>query len=96
MNSVARSYMWWPGLENNLEECIWGCRACQAFKSAPAVAPLHPWVWPAKPWQRIHVDFICTFLGKMFFIAVDAYSKWPEVVEMTSMEMPKTISELSE
>ena len=94
MKAVARSYMWWPGLDKELEECARGCQACQAFKSAPAVAPLHPWLWPAKPWQRVHIDFAGPFLGKMFLIAVDSYSKWPEVVEMTSTEAPKTIREL--
>ena len=94
MKAVARSYMWWPGLDKDLEECARGCRSCQSFKSAPPVAPLHPWLWPAKPWQRVHIDFAGPFMGKMFLIAVDAYSKWPEVVGMTSTEAPKTISEL--
>ena len=94
MKAVARSYLWWPGLDKELEECARSCLSCQAVKSAPAVAPLHPWLWPAKPWQRVHVDFAGPFLGKMFLIVVDAYSKWPEVVEMTSTEAPKTICEL--
>ena len=45
---------------------------------------LHPWIWPAKPWQRIHIDFAGPFMEKMFFIVVDAHSKWPEVILMTS------------
>ena len=94
MKAVARNYLWWPGLDKELEECARSCLSCQAVKSAPAVAPLHPWLWPAKPWQRVHVDFAGPFLGKMFLIVVDAYSKWPEVVEMTSTEAPKTICEL--
>ena len=63
-------------------------------KSAAAVAPIHPWLWPAKPWQRVNVEFAGPFMAKMFPVVVDAYSKWPEVVPMTSTVTSKTISEL--
>ena len=59
------------------------CISCQAVKEAPPIAPLHPWIWPTKPWERIHVDFAGSFLNKMFLIVVDAHSKWPEVIQMT-------------
>ena len=50
MKSVARSYMWWPGLDRDVENLAKSCQACQAVKRAPPVVPLHPWVWPSKPW----------------------------------------------
>ena len=56
--------------------------------------PLHPWVWPSRPWQRIHVDFAGPFLGKSFLVVVDAHSKWPEVFEMSSTTALKTIATL--
>ena len=94
MKSVARSYLWWPGLDKELEECVQNCVACQAVKSVPAPAPLHPWVWPDKPWKRVHLDFAGPFMGRMYLIAVDAHSKWPEVIEMTSTTAQKAITEL--
>ena len=84
MKSVARSYVWWPKLDQRLEDMAKSCTACQSVKDTPSVVPLHPGIWPAKPWQRIHVDFAGPFMGKMFFIVVDAHSKWPEVILMTS------------
>ena len=54
-------------------------------------APLHPWIWPAKPWERIHVDFPGPYQNKMFLIAVDAHSKWPEVIQMASTSAEQTI-----
>ena len=60
----------------------------------PPIAPLHPWIWPDAPWKRVHVDFAGQFLGKMFFIAVDAHSKWPEVVMMSSTTSQLTIDVL--
>ena len=84
MKSVARSYVWWPNIDRHIEDLVKSCVSCQQSKDTPPLAPLHPWIWPSKPWQRLHIDFAGPFLGKMFFILVDAHSKWPEVIEMTS------------
>jgi hypothetical protein len=55
------------------------------------VAPLQPWIWPSKPWEWIHVDFAGPFQDKMFFIAVDAHSKWPEVYEVGNTTAEGTV-----
>ena len=34
---------------------------------------------PKKPWEKIHLDFAGPFLGKMWLICVDAFSKYPYV-----------------
>ena len=72
MQSMARSYVWWTNLDKQIEKQEKSCMSCQAVKQAPAAAPLHPWAWPTKPWQRVHVDFAGHFLGSMYFLAVDA------------------------
>ncbi|CAB4043809.1 uncharacterized protein K02A2.6-like, partial [Paramuricea clavata] len=56
--------------------------------------PSHPWEWPTTPWQRIHLDFVGPFLGRMFLIIVDAHSKWPEVEMMPSTTSTQTIDRL--
>ena len=94
MKALARSYLWWLGLDKELERCAQECLSCQAVRNSPAAAPLHPWLWPSRPWKRIHVDFAGPFMGKMFLIAVDAHSKWPEVRIMPSTTASNTIAEL--
>ena len=94
MKAIARSYLWWSGLDKDIEDQAKACLACQEQKSSPAVAPLHPWIWPTAPWKRVHVDFAGPFLDKMFLIVVDAHSKWPEVIPMSSTTAPKTIAAL--
>ena len=91
MKSIGRSHVWWPGIDQNM---VKACTTCQQVKQAPAVAPLHPWIWPSRPWQRVHVDFAGPFLGSTYLIAVDAHSKWPEVQEMKSTMAAKTIEVL--
>ena len=94
MKSIARSYVWWPGIDHDIEQLAKSCVQCQAVKNTPAVAPLHPWNWPSRPWQRIHIDFAGPFLGRTFMVVVDAHSKWPEVIEMKTTTASSTIQEL--
>ena len=50
------------------------------------VAPAHPWLVPQCPWQRINVDY-ANFGKYLLSIAIDTYSKWPEVfVSSTSAQ----------
>ncbi len=84
MKAIARSYMWWSGLDKDVENQAKSCLPCQEQKSNPPAAPLHTWQWPTTPWKRIHTDFAGPFLGKMFLIVVDAHSKWPEVIMMST------------
>ena len=94
MKSLARSHIWWPGLDQEVEEMVKACTACQEVKNSPTVAPLHPWIWPDTPWARIHVDFAGPYRGKTYLIIVDAHSKWPEVIEMKSTTTASLIVEL--
>ncbi len=76
MKGLARSYVWWPKLVADVE--LWivnNCMTCQQHRQLPAAAPLHPWEWPDKPWQRLHVDYAGPFQAQMFFLIIDAHSK---------------------
>ena len=92
MKCLARSYVWWPGIDRDIETTVQDCEACQQVRHLPEKAPLHPWEWPEKPWSRLHVDFAGPFLGHMFLVVVDAHSKWTEVKMMTKITAEKTIS----
>ena len=80
MKSLARMYIWWPKLDVDIEEAVRHCSNCQLNQSAPPAAPLHPWSWPSQPWTRIHIDYMGPFMGKTFFILIDAHSKWIDAV----------------
>ncbi len=76
MKSLARQYVWWPGMDAELERRVKECSLCQASHKAPPSAPLHPWEWPQRPWSRVHADYAGPYMGKMFLILVDANSKY--------------------
>ena len=70
------------------------CTGCQFTQNNLKTAPFHAWEWPTRPWQRIHVHFAGPFLGTMVLIVLDAHSKWPEVIPMTTTSTARTTEEL--
>ena len=61
--ALARSQVWWPGIDAKIEETTKSCERCQAVRNSPPAAPLHPWSRPSHPWQRIH---LVLFVAKCF------------------------------
>ena len=51
--SFARSYMWWSNIDICIEEMISCCLICQSVQNNPPAAPLHPWSWATRIWQRV-------------------------------------------
>ena len=96
MKSLARSYFWWPNMDEQLENKVKHCAECQESRKTPPVAPLHPWEWPKKPWSRVHLDYAGPFLGRMFLVLVDAHSKWMDIFPVHRATSTMTIEKLRE
>ena len=89
MKGLARCYLWWPGLDADIEEKIKDCETCQSVCNLPPEAPMHPWIWPTRVWQCVHIDFAAKN-KQMFLVLIDLHSKWIEVFPMTSTTSTKT------
>ena len=70
MKPLARAYVWWPGVDQDLERLVQDCTECQNMQASPLVAPLHPWECP---WARVYIDYAGPFMGKMFLVLVDTH-----------------------
>ena len=81
-------------MDKELEILAKLCTQCQSQWKAPPKAPLAVWPWPSTLWERVHVDFLGPFLGKMILVATDAHSKWPEAQIMSSTSAAQTITVL--
>ena len=93
MKSLARSYIWWPHIDREIEEVAKSCESCLLTANSPAPAPLHPWMIPKQPWERVHLDH--AFWGnKVLLVAIDVFSKWPEVQVVSSTSAKQTIEKL--
>ena len=93
MKNLARSYLWWPKLDADIEQKVKSCEICRLSQKLPPVAPLHPWNWATRPWQRIHIDY-ADFKEQSFLVVIDSYSKWIEVIPMKSTTSFSTIEKL--
>ena len=96
MKMLARSYVWWPNLDAQIEEMVSACTVCQSMRSDPPKAQIHPWISTGRPWSRLHIDFAGPVDGKMYFVLIDSYSKFPEIVQMKSTTAVATVDVLRE
>ena len=94
MKALSRSFVWWPGIDENIESYVRTCETCQINQNMPNSAPVHPWESVKSPWSRLHIDFAGPFMGKMFLVIFDSYSKWLDVYPMSDIKAPSTIANL--
>ena len=92
MKELARSYVWWPDLDKDLESLCSSCPECLALRNMPPKAELHPWDWPKTPWHRLHVDYAGPIDGKWYLVVVDSHSKWVEIMQTGGTTAKETIS----
>ena len=88
MKTLARSYVWWPGIDR--EKVVKSCASCQEHQNMPPKAPIHP----CKPWSRLHINFAGPHLGMMYLILVDLFSKWVDVYPVKTANSTATIEKL--
>lgn len=94
MKELARSYLWWPNIDSDLEDLVKRCPACLENRKTPPKAELHPWEWPSHPWHRLHIDYAGPVQGKYFLVVVDAHSKWVEIFPTNGPSTAETVKAL--
>lgn len=96
MKSLARGYVFWPRIDHDIEDVVSKCQPCREVAKAPVKAQLASWPVPAGPWQRVHADYLGPWRDRMFLVIVDAYSKWPEVFQMSRTTTSATVDKFNE
>ncbi|GFY16225.1 uncharacterized protein K02A2.6 [Trichonephila clavipes] len=91
MKAIARSFVYWKNIDNDIEEASKNCVDCARYRADPPKSKVHYWEYPSRPWERIHVDFAGPIFEHTFFLIVDAHSKWLEVYPMKVTTTKKTI-----
>ncbi|XP_055622030.1 uncharacterized protein K02A2.6-like [Toxorhynchites rutilus septentrionalis] len=96
MKGIARSFVYWPGIDVDIETTVKSCFVCARQAHAPPKFSEHHWQYPKGAWERIHIDYAGPVAGSMLLIVVDAYSKWLEVKVTTSTTAETTIGIMDE
>ena len=78
--SFARSFCWFPGIDNMIEQKVKKCRQCQAVQDDNLEQPIKPRILPDGPWQQLEMDFQGPYpTGQYIFVVIDRHTRWPEV-----------------
>ena len=93
MKEIARSHIWWPGIDKDIECLAKSWEPCNTTRNAPPVQ-YHPWIYPQAPWERVHIDFAGPIDNMNFLVITDAYSKWIEITPMRTITTTATINVL--
>ena len=96
MKQLARSTVYWPRIDFDIENLCRKCTSCGQFQNKPDKPSIHPWMMPEKPWSRLHLDHEINFLGRNWLVLVDAYSKYPCIHPTTSTSSKSTTAILEQ
>lgn len=96
MKQLARTAVYWSGIDDEIK------RQCQQGndgdenRNLPEKLPIHPWILPAKPRSRLHIDHAINVLVRNLLTTIDAYSKYPSIhaTQATSSKSTTDIPEV--
>ena len=89
----ARACVYWPNMYSDIENLVKQCSVCSKYSNTNQKEPLLPHPIPVHPWEKVGIDYF-TLDRKDFLLIVDYYSKYPEVLQMTSKTAQATIAKL--
>ena len=77
----ARLAVYWPGINNDIENIISSCKECQDGLPSNPKEPIIHKPRPMRPFQEIATDF-CSHAGQQYLINVDCHTDWPDIIPM--------------
>jgi len=90
MKGLARSYLWYPGIDSDIEKLVGSCKICLSCRKTSPTGPLISWKYLSHVWGRLHIDF-AEYEGTYYLLVVDSYSKWLEVFPTASNTCQRVI-----
>jgi len=77
----ARLLVYWPGINNDIDNIILSCKHCQDHLPSNPKEPLMQKYKPDRPFQEIAID-LCCYAGRTYLIIVDCFTDWPAVISL--------------
>lgn len=80
MKAIARSLVYWAGIDYEIEDCVKHCVPCStASRASTKTTLLEISPIPSIHWSRTHFDYAYPVDGACFLIVEYPYIKWPGV-----------------
>jgi len=93
--SLLREKIWFPGIDDMVQNTISTCISCQAVSQADPPEPIKLSAMPEGPWEKVHIDFYGPLpSGEHLLVVVDRYSRFPEVEIVKSLRASIVIPKL--
>ena len=93
--SLLREKIWFPGIDDMVQNTISTCISCQAVGQAAPPEPVKLSAMPEGPWEKVHIDFYGTLpSGEHLLVVIDRYSRFPEVEIVKSTKASIVIPKL--
>jgi len=94
MKNLARNYVYWQGIDTDIQRLCKECPECQQKLTNPP-KQFHHWEFSHAPWIRLHIDF-AEVKQQKFLLIVDSFTKWLEIYPMNSTATTPVIENLYE
>ena len=91
IKSRARSSVYWPGIDSQLEDLVNACSLCQEERHKQPKEPLLPHDIPSRPWEKVGTDLFHLF-NKSYVLVVDYNSKYFDLSQLPDAES-RTVTE---
>lgn len=89
----AREIIYWPLMNQDIENMIRQCSVCNKYRNANCAEPLMSHDIPSRPWAKVGVDLF-EFKGREYLLCVDYFSKYPEIALLQNMSSEATVTAL--
>lgn len=93
MKSLARRYVYWLGIDSDIENWCQSCEPCQTQEPRGSGIKTEKWPESESPFERVHLDFFF-FKKDVFMILVDSFSKFFDVNLMNKTDAGSVIGKL--
>ena len=93
MKTLARSVVWWIGIDNDIEDLVAQCSVCQMTRNSRMDNTISKWPDVQIPLQRVHIDLFF-FGGQTFLILMDAYSKYMDIHKLNISNAQNVIGKI--
>ena len=77
----ARLTVYWPGIDNDIDNVVFSCKKCQDLLSANTKLPITSKPMLNKLFQKVAADF-CSYGGQSYLLLVDCITDWPDIIPM--------------
>ena len=94
--SLLREKVWFPGIDNLVENVVKRCIPCQASTAKEQLVPYKMSTLPRGPWDKVSIDFSGPYPnGEYILVVIDEYSLFPELEIVRSTNGKTVIPKLN-